>query len=50
MKDNKTDRIIFRLPEQDGEQFRRLAAAKGGASAVLRRFIKRYVQRHSRAA
>ena len=50
MKDNKTDRIIFRLPETDGEQFRRLTETKGGPSEVLRRFIRRYIQRNLKAA
>ena len=50
MPDNKTDRIIFRLPEPDGEAFRKLTEEKGGPSEVLRRFIRRYIQRHHKAA
>ena len=48
MKYTKTDRIIFRLPEYDGERFRQLSERDGGPSAVLRRYIRRYIRRLTR--
>ena len=47
---NKDDRIIFRLPERDGEEFRRLTEPRGGPSAVLRRYIHSYIRRNREVA
>lgn len=57
MKLNRTDRepkksdfIGFKEDPKVAAQFREMAEAEGGASAVLQRFVRRYLSRRKRAA
>lgn len=37
--------IGFKLDQGDAVEFRRLAKSKGGASAILQQFVRRYIRR-----
>ena len=46
----KTDFIGFKEEPEVAKAFRDAAREDGGASAVLQRFIRRYLKRHARRA
>lgn len=48
-KDRKTNLIGFKVEPEVARQFRRAAATDGGVSAVLRRLVRRYLNRRTAA-
>lgn len=44
----RKDMIAFRLDNKEGREFRRLAAKRGGVSAILRRFVRLFLRRHEK--